>query len=113
MDVKQYYRKIAEVETGITDVYPVVVSLETSDGGKPGVLSEVPRLVAAKMIVEGCAVLATAAQTQQYLEQQAIAKQVAEKAEMARRVQVAIISESDLQALHPAKKSNDPGSSGK
>jgi hypothetical protein len=113
MDVKQYYRKLSEVEAGITEVYPVVVSLETADGGKAGVLCEVSRPVAAKMIVEGCAVLASGAEKELYLEQQANARKLAEKAEMARRVQVAIISESDLKTPTPARNNNDPFNNGK
>lgn len=95
MDVKQYYRKIREVEGALLDTYPVVVSLETSDGGKPGVISEVSRPAAAKLIVEGRAVLATDAEKREYLQQQIRAKNVAAKAELARRLQVAIIADPD------------------
>jgi hypothetical protein len=95
MDVKQYYRKIKEVETGLVDKYPVLVSLETTDGGRAGVISEVTQPVAAKLIVEGRAVLATDAEKQSYLEQQARAKSAAAKAELARRLQVAIIADPD------------------
>jgi uncharacterized protein (DUF58 family) len=113
MDVKQYYRKIHEVEAGLSDRYPVVISLETTDGGKAGVLSEVSRPVAAKMIVEGCAVLASPAEKQQYLEEQALAKTAAEKAELARRVQVAIISDADLKAPTASKRGVDPAGNGR
>lgn len=108
MDVKQYYRKIAEAEAEITEAYPVVISLDTEDGGKAGVTCEVSRPVAAKMIVEGRALLATAAQKEQYLDRQVLARKIAEKAEMARRVQVAIIAESDLKTSVPGKKNQDP-----
>lgn len=36
MDVRQYYRKIREVEADLRETYPLVISLETSDGGKAG-----------------------------------------------------------------------------
>lgn len=111
MDVKQYYRKIHEVEAGLTEPYSVVVSVETADGGKAGIASEVSRAVAAKMIVEGRAVLASAIEKEQYLEQQALAKKSAEKAELARRVQVAIISDSDLRSL--SRNGDDPIGYGK
>ena len=104
MDVKQYYRKIREAESGIQDEYPLMVSLETTDGGKAGVMSEVSRENAAKMIVEGCAVLATQEEQELYRERQAAAKKKVEAAELARRVQVAIISESDLHASGMSKK---------
>ena len=98
MDVKQYYRKMREIEDGLVEPYPVIVSLETSDGGRAGTLCEVPRSLAAKMIVERRATLASIEQKEFFFQQQEAAKKAAEKAELARRVQVAIISDSDLQA---------------
>ncbi len=106
MDVKQYFRKMREVESSLTDSYPVVISLETSDGGKAGAVCEVPRSIAAKMIVEQRAVLASSEQRELFFQQQEAAKKAAEKAEFARRVQVAIIADSDLQAATPAKTIN-------
>ena len=94
MDLRQYFRKIREVEATVTDQYPVVTSLETPDGGKAGRITEVPRAIAAKMIVEGRAMLATDAEREQYREQQEAAKAAAEKAELAKRVQVSFVSES-------------------
>ena len=35
MDLKQYFRKIRQVEAGLIETFPLVVSLETPDGGKP------------------------------------------------------------------------------
>jgi len=109
VDVKQYYRKVREVEGTITAPYVMVVSLETSDGGKAGVVSEVPRETAAKMIVEARAVLASDDEKQAYMVSQAAAKKAAHKAELARRVQVAIITESDIETAATGKKNNDPG----
>jgi hypothetical protein len=86
-----------EIEGGLTEPYPVVISLETSDGGKPGMVCEVPRSVAAKMILEGRATLASVEQKELFLQQQETAKKTAEKAELARRLQVAIIADPDLQ----------------
>jgi hypothetical protein len=61
MDLRGYYQKIREVEATIADAYAVIVSLETPDGGKAGTQTEVPRSLAAKMIVSGMAKLAKAA----------------------------------------------------
>ena len=97
MDVKQYFRKMREIENTLTEPYPVVVSLETSDGGKAGTVCEVPRSVAAKMILERRATLASDEQKELFFQQQEAAKKAAEKAELARRLQVAIIADSDLQ----------------
>jgi coenzyme F420-reducing hydrogenase alpha subunit len=103
MDLKQYFRKIRQVEAGLSETFPLVVSLETPDGGKPGLVSEISREQAAKMIVEGRALLASEEEKELYREQQARAKDAAEKAELAKRVQVAIISDRDLTHQIEAK----------
>jgi hypothetical protein len=59
MDLKGYYRKLREVEAALPSDYVVVVSKETPDGGRAGTLTEVPRRVAAKLILDGAAELAT------------------------------------------------------
>lgn len=103
MDLKQYFRKVRQVEAGLNERFPLVVSLETPDGGKPGLVSEISREEAAKMIVEGRAVLASDEERELYRQQQAHAKQAAEKAEFGKRVQIAIISERDLKERIAAK----------
>ena len=41
------------MEATIADEFPVVVSKETADGGKDGTMTEVPRRMAAKLVVDG------------------------------------------------------------
>ena len=101
MDVKQYFRKVREIEESLTEPHPLVVSLETSDGGRAGTVCEVPRFVAAKMILERRATLASVEQKELFHQQQEAAKKVAE---LARRVQVAIIADSDLQTTKTVSK---------
>jgi hypothetical protein len=60
MDLRGYYQKIREVESKIADVFAVIISLETPDGGRAGTQTEVTRSLAAKMIVNGLAKLAEA-----------------------------------------------------
>ncbi len=59
MDLRAYYRKIRETETMLNGDHFVVVSLETSEGGKAGVRTEASRAVAAKLIAEGRARVAS------------------------------------------------------
>ena len=108
MDVKQYYRKIREIENSITDTYPLVVSLETADGGKAGLVSEVSRSVAAKLITEGRATLAGDKEKVRYAEAHVAAKKAAEKAEMAKRVQVAIIADPEVHGISRQKSGDNP-----
>lgn len=107
MDVRQYYRKIREIESTLSEQYVFVMSLETADGGKAGVVSEVSREVAAKMMVEGRAVPATEEEKQAYLAQQATARRIAQKAELARRLQVAIIANPEMETATTGDKRND------
>jgi hypothetical protein len=107
MDVKQYFRRLREIEESLVDKYPVVISLETPDGGKAGIIAETSRNVAAKMIVEGRAVLANAEQKTAYYEHHEAIKRAAEKAELAKRVQVAIIADPEFQVQATGKKSTN------
>jgi hypothetical protein len=59
MDLRQYFQKVREIEAEILEPYTFVVSLGTSDGGRAGIVSEVKRGLAAKLIVEGRAKLAS------------------------------------------------------
>ncbi len=95
MDLRQYFRKIREIEATIAEPHTFVTSLETSDGGKAGVITEVSRYLAAKMIVEGRGVLTSEADRQEFVEKQKTARDAATRAEAARRLQVTIVSESD------------------
>ena len=106
MDLKVYYQKIREVERSIPEEDPVVMSHETADGGKAGVQTEVPRYRAAKMIVEGTARLATAEEAKDFREQKAEAKRVADQRSAASRLQVTVVSESDLRAIRSASKTD-------
>ena len=109
MDLKKYFRKIREIESGINEPHVFVSSLETPDGGKAGVVTEVSREQAAKMIAEGRAVLASKPERERFLEHQAAARAAAQKAEAARKLQVTIVSEVDpLQSLPRSAHGDSP-----
>lgn len=99
MDLKVYYRKVREIEASIVDPYPVIVSYETPDGGRAGVRCEVSRAVAARMIADGRARLANEQEAAEFREQMAEAKRLAEQQAAVSRVQVTVLSESELRAL--------------
>src|ERR1700722_9967514 len=99
MDLRAFYQKLRKIEREIADVHVVVVSHETPDGGRPGQLAEVSRAIAARLILEGRARLATSEESAEF---RAAAQQGLEEArqrEMAGKVQVNVISEADLRAL--------------
>jgi len=99
MDLKLYYQKIRDKESEITDAFPIVVSNETADGGKPGLLTEVTPGIAAKMLVEGVARLAAAEEAQAFKAAQAEARRVAEQAAAAAKVQFTVLSTAELNRL--------------
>jgi hypothetical protein len=98
MDVRVYFQKVRQTEASIGEPQPVVVSLDTPDGGREGVKTEVTRALAARMIVDGNARIATAEEAAEYRQKTAEAKQAAEQAAAAGRIQIAVVSESDLRA---------------
>lgn len=107
MDLKQYYKKIGLAEEQISEEYPLISSLETSDGGKAGRISEVSRQIAAKLMVEGRATLANEDEISDYRSRQAAAKRAAAKAEIARRVQI-VIAEPEPEESTAGKKGSHP-----
>lgn len=105
MDIRIYFQKIRETECSITSEFPVVCSLETMDGGRPGVLTEVPKHTAAKLIVEGRARLADAPEVQKFYDDIRKARLEAEQADAASRVQFTVVSEHDARALRSRQRS--------
>jgi hypothetical protein len=94
MDLKAYYRKRREAEERLPEPC-VVVSLETADGGKAGVRTEVRRALAAKMIVDGVARQATAEEAKTFQDEKVEAKRVAEQLAAASRMQVTVVPSSE------------------
>jgi len=99
MDLKAYYQKLRKAEQDITDEHVVVVSHETSDGGKAGMKTEVSREIAAMVIVEGRARLATKEEVTQHYKAVAEARRLAEQAALSGKIQLSVISESDIRAI--------------
>ena len=102
MDLKRYYQKIRQVESTIVDAFAVVVSLETPDGGKGGALTEVLPRVAAKMVVDGVAKLASPEEAQRLRAVQAEAQRAAEQVAAASRVQLTVLPTSEFNWLREA-----------
>ena len=105
MDLRDFFKRIRAIEATIEAAYALVVSYETPDGGKAGVMTEAPRDVAARLIAEGRARLATPDETSAHHEniRQAVAD--AEKAAIADKVQVALVSDFDLAGFKQKAKS--------
>jgi len=91
MDVRTYYQKVREAEKTVKGKDAVLVSLATPEGGKADVRTEAPRAVAAKLIAEGRARLATELESQEFRKGIRDARERHEQQEAARRVQVVVM----------------------
>jgi hypothetical protein len=105
MDLQAYYQKIREIETKIADEFPLVVSMATADGGQGGTKTEVARRLAAKLLVEGLARLASKDELKAYREGLAEAQRVAEAAAAAAKLQLTVLSSVELDRLRNAARS--------
>jgi hypothetical protein len=99
MDLRQYYKKIHELETKLEDEFPLIVSRESADGGKEGTRTEVARRLAARMVVEGAARLATQEEAKRYRDEVEEKRKAAEQAAAASKLQLTVISAVDLDKL--------------
>ena len=99
MDLRQYYQKIRDAEAKIVDEFPIVVSTETVDGGRAGTKTEVPRRIAAKLLVENLARLATAEEIKAYRAFMAEARRVADQMAQAAKLQLTVLSVAELDRL--------------
>lgn len=99
MDLRVYYRKVREVMETIPGEFAVLVSLETADGGKAGVMSEASRPLAARLVVDGKARLATAEEVVEFAGRESQAREKAEEELAPNRWPLALLSEADLGAL--------------
>ena len=105
MDLRDFFKRIREIEATIENAYTLVVSHDTTDGGKGGVATETPRNIAARLIAEGRARMATPEEIVVHQEAIRLAVEEADKAALADRVQVALVSDADLEGLKKKTKS--------
>ncbi len=105
MDLREYYENIREITATIDTEFTVVVSKKTPDGGRPGIMTEVTRDLAARLVVDKKAALASPAEAKDFYSALRMrhAQQVAE--EEHKRMALDVFSRGGLQAL---KKSLAP-----
>lgn len=104
MDLRVFYQKLRQIEQEIAEAHVIVISNETSDGGRAGQKAEVSRSVAARLILEGRARLATAEEAAQYRAGVETALREAEQRAMSEKVQVSVITDADLRAIKSASR---------
>jgi hypothetical protein len=97
MDLRSYYGKVRAADATLTGEHIVMVSLETSEGGKPGVKTEVPRGIAARLIAEQRACVATDEEALEFYEANRVAKAAYDEQAAANRMQVMVIPSHDFR----------------
>lgn len=93
MDIRVYFQKIREIERSLPDPYVVVVSLETTEGGKPGRLTEVSRASAAQMIASGKARFAEATERAAFYKRAQDDLAAADEERLAGKIQLTVVSD--------------------
>jgi len=104
MDLREYYAKIRATAQTIAGEWVIVISKKTGDGGKEGVLSEVHRDKAAQLLVEDKVSLASPKQANEYYSHQRQESEKAQEEERIGRVQLAVISDSEIERLRKTLK---------
>ena len=104
MDLRVFYQKLRKIEQEIAKPHVVVVSQETPDGGREGQKTEVSRSLAARLVLEGRARLANLQESEEYHAGVQKALLDAQQRALADRVQVNLISETDLRAIKSAAR---------
>lgn len=102
MNLKDYYRDIAAQDAAIEDEFVLVISLPTPNGGRAGIVSEVKRTTAAKLLVEQKARLATPEEGKQIREERLEAQRQQDIAALQERVRMTRLAEEELRALRRA-----------
>lgn len=107
MDLQIYYKKIRDLAATLTDEFPLVVSRDTTDGGKAGVPNEVAPRLAAKLVVDGTARLATPEEAQAFRLALAEAKRLADSEAAASKVQLTVLTTEEVKRLRSSPKTKE------
>jgi thiamine monophosphate synthase len=98
MDLKGYYRKLRKKGEEMPDGDQVVVSEATPDGGVAGVLSEVTKEMACRLVVEGRARLASEEEAEWFRLEQREAQEAWARSQAAQRIHVQLMNGLEREA---------------
>jgi len=99
MNLHTYYARIRSIEDSIADDSIVIKSLATEAGGVAGRLTEVSRAIAARMVVDGVAEIASPTEAKRHRTDAVARREAEEERRRAAQVHFTVISEADLKAL--------------
>ncbi len=105
MDLRQYYKKLHEMESKMPETHVLVVSVETGDGGKEGVITEVPRRNACQLILDGRAKRAKPEEEEEYRLMESLKREEFQRVKRASTVRVQVV-EMETKDPAPPKSGN-------
>src|SRR6266446_3982584 len=96
MNLRTYYQKIRDIEQALVEPFVVLESLEPADGSKGGLLSEVPKPLAAKMIADGRARLAPEQAVIEFHARKVEAKRTADQEMITNKMQMMLVPTAEV-----------------
>jgi hypothetical protein len=107
MDLQLHYNKMRQEESKMTTEFPVIVSHETADGGKAGILAEVTRRIAARFITLGLARIASREEEKIFQDGKLEARQIAIKALQEATYSATALTLQGLEKLQAAARTKE------
>ena len=102
MNLREYYNEIRAQEAAIPEEFVLVISEPTPNGGKAGIVTEVARKMAAKMVVEKLARLATDEESTRFRSEDRERQRQKEESEHQERLRMTMLADKELQAVKKA-----------
>jgi hypothetical protein len=107
MNLREYYEKIREIAQTIDGEFAVVVSNKTNDGGRAGILTEVTRDAAARLVADSKATLASPEQAQEYYAKLRAQHERKAAEEQQKRMALDVFSRGGLEALRKSLQTDE------
>ena len=105
MDLRQYYKKLHELEANMPEEHVLMVSVDSGDGGKEGVITEVPRRNACQLILENRAKRMDPKEAEEYRLMEGLKREQFQRERAASKVQVELVAR-ETGSRAPEKSGN-------
>jgi hypothetical protein len=97
MNLRTYYQNVKRIREGLPEPYVFLTSLSTPNGGKEGIVTEVETSLAARMIADLIARIATSEEIAAYQANCDLLRAEAKEDELRSRLRVTLVNEPDIR----------------
>lgn len=97
MNLRKYYEQVKTIRDGIPEAFVCVTSLATANGGRAGLVTQVDRELAARMIADGVARLSTAEETASYESENERGRTAAREEQLRNRLRITLVNEPEIE----------------